>query len=53
MSALSGHPLDSNNIGMMDDHVIQVLKGVSHNVPEEGVIALLGANGGGPRFLNR
>ena len=52
MSELSGHPLDANNIGMMYDHVIHVLKGVSLKVPEEGVIALLGANGVRPRFLN-
>ena len=36
-----------NNIEVIYDHVILVLKGVSLNVPEGGVIALLGANGAG------
>lgn len=36
-----------NNIEVIYDHVILVLKGVSLEVPEEGVVALLGANGAG------
>ncbi len=50
MSAASGtaQPLLSvNNIEVIYDHVILVLKGVSLRVPEGGVVALLGANGAG------
>ena len=36
-----------NNIEVVYDHVILVLKGVSLEVPERGVVALLGANGAG------
>jgi branched-chain amino acid transport system ATP-binding protein len=36
-----------NNIEVVYDHVILVLKGVSLAVPERGVVALLGANGAG------
>jgi branched-chain amino acid transport system ATP-binding protein len=36
-----------NNIEVVYDHVILVLKGVSLAVPEHGVVALLGANGAG------
>ncbi len=36
-----------NNIEVIYDHVILVLKGVSLQVPEEGIVALLGANGAG------
>jgi branched-chain amino acid transport system ATP-binding protein len=36
-----------NNIEVVYDHVILVLKGVSLSVPEGGVVALLGANGAG------
>ena len=36
-----------NNIEVVYDHVILVLKGVSLEVPESGVVALLGANGAG------
>ena len=36
-----------NNIEVIYDHVILVLKGVSLVVPEGGVVALLGANGAG------
>ena len=39
--------LSVNNIEVIYDHVILVLKGVSLNVPEGGVVALLGANGAG------
>ena len=36
-----------NNIEVVYDHVILVLKGVSLDVPKGGIIALLGANGAG------
>ncbi len=36
-----------NNIEVIYDHVILVLKGVSLEVPEGGIVALLGANGAG------
>jgi len=36
-----------NNIEVIYDHVILVLKGVSLAVPEKGIVALLGANGAG------
>jgi branched-chain amino acid transport system ATP-binding protein len=36
-----------NNIEVIYDHVILVLKGVSLNVPRKGIVALLGANGAG------
>jgi branched-chain amino acid transport system ATP-binding protein len=36
-----------NNIEVVYDHVILVLKGVSLTVPERGIVALLGANGAG------
>jgi branched-chain amino acid transport system ATP-binding protein len=36
-----------NNIEVIYDHVILVLKGVSLDVPEGGIVALLGANGAG------
>jgi branched-chain amino acid transport system ATP-binding protein len=36
-----------NNIEVVYDHVILVLKGVSLEVPERGIVALLGANGAG------
>ena len=39
--------LTVNNIEVIDDHVILVLKGVSLEVPERGIVALLGANGAG------
>ncbi len=44
----SGAPLLSvTNIEVIYDHVILVLKGVSLEVPEGGIVALLGANGAG------
>jgi len=39
--------LEVNNIEVVYDHVVLVLKGVSLQVPEGGVVALLGANGAG------
>ena len=36
-----------NNIEVIYNHVILVLKGISLSVPEGGVVALLGANGAG------
>ena len=39
--------LTVNNIEVVYDHVILVLKGVSLNVPKGGIVALLGANGAG------
>ncbi|MBT3305929.1 MAG: ABC transporter ATP-binding protein [Alphaproteobacteria bacterium] len=39
--------LTVNNIEVIYDHVILVLKGVSLSVPEGGIVALLGANGAG------
>jgi branched-chain amino acid transport system ATP-binding protein len=47
-TAIDTDPLLSvNNIEVIDDHVILVLKGVSLEVPERGIVALLGANGAG------
>ena len=39
--------LEINNIEVIYDHVILVLKGVSLTVPKGGIIALLGGNGAG------
>lgn len=39
--------LSVNNIEVIYDHVILVLKGVSLTVPDRGIVALLGANGAG------
>ncbi len=42
-----GSLLRVNNVEVIYDHVILVLKGVSLAVPEGGIVALLGANGAG------
>ncbi|MGV6872783.1 ABC transporter ATP-binding protein [Pseudochelatococcus sp. B33] len=39
--------LSVNNIEVIYDHVILVLKGVSLTVPRSGIVAVLGANGAG------
>ena len=49
-SAETGGPkpcLSVNNVEVIYDHVILVLKGVSLSVPEGKIVALLGANGAG------
>ncbi len=45
--ATNGQILAINNIEVIYNHVILVLKGVSLEVPEGGIVALLGANGAG------
>ena len=51
MSTQTAAPADNylsiNNIEVIYDHVILVLKGVSLNVPKGKIVALLGANGAG------
>ena len=39
--------LNVNGIEVIYNHVILVLKGVSLQVPEEGIVAILGGNGAG------
>ncbi len=39
--------VEVNNIEVIYDHVILVLKGVSLTVPQGGIVAILGANGAG------
>src|SRR6201990_1481392 len=47
-SAPAAQPiLAVNNIEVVYNHVILVLKGVSLDVPKGGIVALLGANGAG------
>jgi branched-chain amino acid transport system ATP-binding protein len=46
-AAQAEHILRVNNIEVIYDHVILVLKGVSLDVPKGGIVALLGANGAG------
>ena len=46
-SSASGTILKINNIEVMYHEVILVLKGVSIDVPQGGIVALLGANGAG------
>ena len=47
MSALSRSLLDVNGIEVIYNHVILVLKGVSLQVPEGKIVALMGGNGAG------
>ncbi len=47
MTASENPLLQVNNIEVIYDHVILVLKGVSLEVPEGGIVSLLGANGAG------
>ena len=47
MSVNGGAFLKVNNIEVIYDHVILVLKGVSFDVPAGSIVALLGANGAG------
>jgi len=47
VAAASGALLAVNNIEVIYNRVILVLKGVSLEVPEGGIVALLGANGAG------
>jgi len=46
-SATAEKILSVNNVEVIYDHVILVLKGVSLDVPKGGIVALLGANGAG------
>ena len=43
----AGTVLSINNVEVVYDHVILVLKGVSLELPEGGIVTLLGANGAG------
>ncbi|MBN8534035.1 MAG: ABC transporter ATP-binding protein [Rhizobiales bacterium] len=46
-AAIAEPILSVNNIEVIYDHVVLVLKGVSLTVPRGGIVALLGANGAG------
>ncbi len=46
-AAATENVLSVNNIEVIYDHVILVLKGVSLTVPKGGIVSLLGANGAG------
>jgi branched-chain amino acid transport system ATP-binding protein len=46
-STAANNILSVNNVEVVYDHVILVLKGVSLEVPAGGIVALLGANGAG------
>jgi branched-chain amino acid transport system ATP-binding protein len=47
VSAAATPLLTVNNVEVIYDHVILVLKGISLIIPERGIVALLGANGAG------
>ena len=47
MTATAKPILSVKNVEVIYDHVILVLKGVSLEVPEKGIVAILGANGAG------
>ncbi|MBX9909671.1 MAG: ABC transporter ATP-binding protein [Beijerinckiaceae bacterium] len=47
VTAPTDNILSLNNIEVIYDHVILVLKGVSLHVPRKGIVAILGANGAG------
>ena len=47
MAANGGALLKVKNVEVIYEHVILVLKGVSFDVPEGGIVTLLGANGAG------
>ena len=47
MTATPNIFLSVNNIEVIYNHVILVLKGVSFTVPEGSIVALLGGNGAG------
>ena len=47
MNETVGNVLEVNNVEVIYDHVILVLKGVSLHVPKGGIVTLLGANGAG------